>query len=77
MTKNELVNFLERSRMIEEAVLLYSEHIKNTLYLSGLEKEFQAQLQDTLNTLSKESNEHKILMDQLIVQVKKGDQDVY
>jgi len=77
MTKDELLVLLERGRKIDEAILLYSEHLKNTLYLSGFEKGLRDKTMETLNTLHKESHVHKIFMRQLIDQVKKGDKDVY
>jgi hypothetical protein len=77
MTRDELLVFLERGRKIEEAILLYSEHVKNTLYLSGFDKNLRNKIKDTLNSLHRESYEHKVFMRQLIDQVKNGDKNVY
>ncbi len=77
MTRDELLVFLEQGRKIEEGILLYSEHIMNTLYLSGFDKDLRNKIKETLNTLHRESYEHKIFMRQLIEQVKEGEKDVY
>jgi hypothetical protein len=77
MTKDEFLTFLEQGRKIDEVLLLYSEHLKNTLYLSGFDKNLRNKTKETLNTLHRESYEHKIFMRQLIDQVKKGDKNVY
>ena len=77
MTKDELLVFLEQGRKIEEAIFLYTEHLKNTLYISGFDKDLRKETRDILNTLHRESFEHKIFMRQLIDQVKEGDQNVY
>jgi len=77
MTKDELLVFLEQGRKIDEALLLYSEHIKNTLYLSGFNTSLRNKSKEILNTLHRESYEHKIFLRQLLDQVKKGEKDVY
>jgi hypothetical protein len=77
MTKDELLILLEHGRKIEEAIVLYSEHIKNTLYLSGFKKSDRNNAKKILNNLHRESYEHKIFMRQLIEQVKKDDKHVY
>lgn len=77
MTKDELLILLEQGRKTEEAILLYSEHIKNTLYLSGFNSDIRNKIKGILNVLHRESYEHKIFMRQLIDQVKKGERDVY
>jgi len=77
MSRDELIIFLEQGRKIEEGLLLYSEHIKNTLYLSGFKKSLRDKAREILNTLHRESYEHKIFMRQLIDQVKNGDKNAY
>lgn len=77
MTRNELLISLGQTLRTEEAIVLYSKHMKNTLYLSGLGKNLQGRVKETLETLYKESNQHRIFMNQLIDEVKKGGQDVY
>jgi hypothetical protein len=77
MTKNELVEFLEKGRRTEEAIALYAEHIRNTLYLSGFKKEQRFKMKETLDLLCKESNEHSILLSQLLNEAKARKEDVY
>jgi hypothetical protein len=77
MTKDELVVFLEQGRRTEEAVALYASHIRNTLYLSGLKKDVQQKLREVLDVIHKESNEHKILLNQLMSEAQNRGQDVY
>jgi hypothetical protein len=77
MTRDELLILLEKGRRIEEAILLYSEHIRNTLYLSGFNKSLRNNAREMLNTLHRECYEHTIFLKQLIEQVEKGDNNVY
>ena len=77
MTKDELITLLEEVRKIEDALALYSKHIKNTLYLSGFKKGQMDEVQERLNILYKESKEQKKSLKQLIDEVKKGDRNVY
>lgn len=77
MTRNELLVILEQVRRTEEAITLYAKHIKNTLYLSGLHKDLRHKVKEALDTLHKESGEHRDLVVQLMEEVKKGGQDVY
>lgn len=77
MSRDELLAFLEQGRKIEEALLLYSEHLKNTLYLSGFNANLRNKAKELLNILHRESYEHKIFLRQLIEQVSKGGENVY
>ncbi len=77
MIKDELLAELEKARRTEEVMLLYTRHIKNTLYLSGFKKDVRNKIKETLDTLHREGSVHKIFIRQLIDKVKEGEQNVY
>jgi hypothetical protein len=78
MTKDELLHFLQENLDKEEkGIPLYSMHLSNALFLSGLTPEDQERIRTLLLTLKRDSQRHKRVYEALIEKVREGAADVY
>ena len=78
INKQQLIKVLEEGLKVEESVIpLYSKHISNALFLSGLEKEKEAGIREILNKLRSDSLRHKGLFEDLLNKVRESNKDVY
>lgn len=78
MQKQAVLQSLQESLDTEEAAIpIYTKHLQNVMFLSGLnEKEFD-QIQKTLFHLRKDSEHHADIFRTLIQEVEKSPKDVY
>ena len=61
--KDEIIEKINQAILTEdEGIPIYSKHIESTLFWSGLNDEFKQKIQDTLNIIKRESQNHKILL---------------
>ncbi len=78
MTKNELLDFLKQCLNAEEkAIPLYTQHLSNTLFLSGFKPEEQTKIKELLLLLHRESEFHARTYHQLIETVQGAEENVY
>lgn len=78
MNKQELLQILEEGLKIEEEVIpIYSHHINNTLFLSGLTAQKTKTIGNLLDVLKKDSERHRQLFNEMIQRVKESSVDVY
>jgi len=61
--KDEIIEKINQAILTEEeGVPIYSKHIESTLFWSGLNDELKQKIQDTLNIIKRESQNHMILL---------------
>jgi rubrerythrin len=71
--KQKLLKAMEYALNTEErAIPLYSRHIVNTLFLSGLRPEDQERVREVLDRLRKDSTKHKNMYEFMIKKVKES-----
>ena len=78
MDKARLLTLLEEAIKIEESVIpLYSRHITNTLFLSGLQPPEADAIKKILNRLHDDSQNHRRMFTSLLKHVRESQTDVY
>lgn len=61
--KEEIIQKIDQAILFEdEAIPIYSKHIRSTLFWSGLNDECQQKIKETLDVLIRETLKHKILL---------------
>ncbi|MDD5019560.1 MAG: hypothetical protein PHH75_00420 [Candidatus Omnitrophica bacterium] len=78
MTKDALIAKLEEGIKIEEsAIVVYTKHMGNTLFLSGFAPGSKEKVAEILRTLWEESRGHRKIFEQIIARVQKDEKNVY
>ena len=77
-TKQQMIEILYEGLRIEEDVIpIYSVHVVNTLFLSGLKGDKENKLRVILDKLKTDSERHKQMFESMIKTVEESDRDVY
>lgn len=78
MTKDELISNLEECiKTGEDAILLYINHVENTLKFSGFSKDEQENAKDVFKELKDQAQANKLQLELLLDSIKQADKDVY
>ncbi len=78
ITKEELIKKIKSDINTEESgVALYTKHLKDTLFFSGISKEKRKRIVELLDRLADESRIHEKTMKALLSRIIKSDRDVY
>ena len=76
MNEKEKLSFIagieKGIKMEETAIPLYSKHIRNTLFLSGLEQNLQTDIKDLLDKLIQDCEHHRNIFNNILEELKKG-----
>jgi rubrerythrin len=76
--KEDLIGSLREGLNAEErAIPIYTRHLQNTLFLSGLDKDFSEKIRNTLLRLAEESIQHERIFKALIKHIEGSAKDVY
>jgi hypothetical protein len=76
--KDELISRLKGCLDTEEkAIVIYTRHFNNVLFLAQLDKEHRDKIRDLLKLLKEQSEKHKDLFINLIKKIIESKQDVY
>jgi hypothetical protein len=76
--KARATKLLKEFLMIEELIIpLYSKHVDNSLFLSGIKKDNLSKVQGILDALRTDSMRHKQILEGLISSVERSGKDVY
>lgn len=72
--KEKLIELLKYALVAEEkAVPIYNRHLKSAVFWAGLPEDKAAELRSTLELLARESTAHKMTVDKIIFNLRKGD----
>ena len=78
MKKEEAIKILEECLKVEEDIIpLYSKHITNTLFFSGLEAGKADEVRKILDKLRTDSMKHRSMFQGLINKIQPSDRNVY
>ncbi len=78
LSKEEVLTILREGLRVEEDVIpIYSEHIRNSLFLSGLSAAETDPVKSILDKLKVDSERHRKIFQTLIARAEESNRDVY
>lgn len=78
INKDELLRILKDAYYAEEeGVLIYTKHLQNAIFWTGLDKEKVKRAKELLDDLAKGSLSHKPVVEKMIKYVKEANKDAF
>lgn len=78
INKGELLQILKDTYYAEEdGVLIYTKHLNNAIFWTGLDKDKVKRAKEILESLAKGSMAHKPIVEKMINYVKETDKDAF
>lgn len=73
MAHKEKIDALRECLRTEEAAIpVYSKHVSDALFLSGIKQEGQAKVRDILEKLKNDSLRHRAILEAILTQLEKA-----